>query len=66
MKFKPVKQIARDESWTYWHLGAVMNWFATIDAKRHERPYTEIHFYTIPETGEKVITYWDMSGDTQF
>jgi len=65
MKFKPLKQVASDEWGIRWYLGVVMCQFATLDAKRHGVPYTEIHFYTIPETGEKVITYWDVSDDTQ-
>jgi hypothetical protein len=38
-----------------------LRWKHALDAcLRDGRDYTEIHFYRHPETGEIVITYWEI------
>jgi hypothetical protein len=51
----------------YWHRpirhqGIALSWLQALDRCVAEgRDYTEIHFYTHPETDEIVITYWDIN-----
>ena len=38
-----------------------LSWLQALDeCEREGRPYTELHFYRHPETGETVITYWEI------
>ena len=41
--------------------GKALSWLQALDeCEREGRPYTELHFYRHPETGEIIITYWEI------